>query len=1082
MATATTTPRAWAPWTTYAHRCAHPLVLERIALALRDDTQPGQPAPTTAALPVIRLRLHIIEHHLIEERWTLEPGLVRRLCVPPAFGAGEWLHWLLLEQGLATFEETVLWTAHTAGHPAIHAAIAGLARALGVTDGLPDRERGLVAIALENGGGGRENIVAQAILRRLVVARLLSQWLLAPVRAAAGEWAYVATLFGDTHLEWMAAAYRYARWDDAFFLETGALDAVYPLPHRVVCFEELPDLAPLLSIAGLTYEAARNKNRTTLLREVARLFLGKQINQICHLRHLFEAIEAGMALYPEIGELLRLALWCALLGNFPGAHARLGLAARLRVTLAFARNPLAAGTPSDTDDAALLVFVNRYRYISLFMLHELFVTTCERDLVYDRLFSDSGIKWTDYKALVRHATGEVRRALDADTDRASGDDLNGGFWAPMTWRALEDTKRSPIEQLHELCRTTTKKIRKGRAEQLIYKKMISVQHAVVGHHMARLYAQPEHAAWHRLRHTEPDTEAHARHLLDAAPPTLRDLFVENFARPYWARQGPAPPPLAPSPYAPTAWPEVVDDFVREHLLLEPVRTVLEHRRDVFLRVAAAAADETMEVGAALRQREVLPLRYLQVLQLTRAQALEVARWVHRYYAYDEPDNKYRALALTFGKVSLYAHMAVKLYFKLVTEFRAEQLIVRPIDEALRVQNVLRDRLALAPADASPPELGHSLFCARCARFTCPLRAAPFWIDAEHDAHLMEQAVNAAQEKAGRVLAVDDFITPPHNIGASKHLFDLRDGMRYCKRGTIPTLKRIKAHMQRARPVEGVPDEDAEGGAPDEIEFTARGEPRLRAPPVNPLAVVVSAPTSRPPADLTPKQRTHARTMRALARAAAPIMDSLRAESCERAPLVVANLVGLWYQRHRTIYGHCVYCADLVVVTAWKMTNYGLSCMNHPHAEFAVDSFAALAFAAIRAAPVSGGRAARARVIAEPVYRANKLLTRDAMQLEMQTTGGVARHPHLLDTPVPCAFCARYDTQFTIRVYDSMYRMYELPLCAVDLGVLRHQIPALQIGKAGAPAVEPMALYEAARELAMAHARRMPAPPLGDETL
>jgi len=70
---------------------------------------------------------------------------------------------------------------------------------------------------------------------------------------------YALQVFVDTHLDWLAAAMRYGEVDDRFWLAEGHLTAVYPLPNRVRCADELPNLAPLLLHADLLMEAAKTK-------------------------------------------------------------------------------------------------------------------------------------------------------------------------------------------------------------------------------------------------------------------------------------------------------------------------------------------------------------------------------------------------------------------------------------------------------------------------------------------------------------------------------------------------------------------------------------------------------------------------------------------------------------------------------------------------------------------------------------------------------------------------------------------------------------------------------------------------------
>lgn len=932
----------------------------------------------------------MIEENGWLDTWLSDGEVGPKLGAPSDVSHYEWLKWLVLEQGLVPFEQTILWVAATSKEEKISLALEQLAENLELNSGIKFHKKGPM----------ESHLLEHAIFRRLLVAKLLSEWLFPRLQRPTEELVYQSILFGDTHLDWLAAAFRYSRWDDRFYFpldgtEGGSclLDELYPLPHRVVCFEELPNMSALLDISGLASEPERNRKNATLRSEIAKVFLGKQMNQICILRHLVDTVSNYAREYPEIGTLLHLVLHCALLGNFPGSHHRPALATRIKVTLLFGRQPIGSKLTYDVDLTQILQFLDKYRRTVLFLMHEYFVSTCERDGVFDQIFS-STIKWNDYKAIVRYATGRIRLGLAQQTEQ--------NFWAKCSWLDMEETRDAEIQMLHNLSLMTAKKIKKGRAEQLIVKKMISVETSILSHHLKALYTP----IWWIIRalNPAPSTPAALQTMMAQHPTAPLDQFIAH-----WNEHG----------HKFSSWKQQVDDFVLHHGLFNALLVKLEQMAPVFHRIAAAAAQESMRTDVSQRTREIIPLRYLQVLGLSEAQGTEVKRWVHDYYVYDQPDNKYRTRARLFGQQSLYAHIVVKTYFRLFTEYRTEQLVVRPIGEALRIQTALRNRLNLLPSETSPADLGTSLYCRHCQAFKRPLKNAPFWIELEYDEKRSAAFSHAAQQANGRLLTVDDFVHPSIEMGLSHHIFDLRTGQRYCGHSSSspPDLSRKKTERKKKK-----------------REFETKREKRRE------------------------KRRW---TSSVLGNLMGAITGYYEKGTCKTDPLIVTNLVGLWYRRGDLFHGHCVYCGDLTLVKNEKMTNYGLSCMNHPHAEFALDSPHHLAFSALRMTQF--GKAGKSSILC-PQIRAGKFLNREALQEELREMGGVVRHPHLLDHRTTCALCGHFQTQYVIRVFDEEYRLYEVPLCKVDLGLLRNQLPLLQLGRKHANAVEPISLHILQQEL------------------
>jgi hypothetical protein len=112
------------------------------------------------------------------------------------------------------------------------------------------------------------------------------------------------------------------------------LTSVYPLPHRVICSDELVHFAGLVTLAELDYDTGWLKRLHNMNVTLAYLFLRKAMNTICHVRSISDQLVSAAQRHPAIAKILRLVLQVALLGNMPHCSYRLGDASRIRVRLA----------------------------------------------------------------------------------------------------------------------------------------------------------------------------------------------------------------------------------------------------------------------------------------------------------------------------------------------------------------------------------------------------------------------------------------------------------------------------------------------------------------------------------------------------------------------------------------------------------------------------------------------------------------------------------------------------------------------------------------------------------------------------
>ncbi|HVK79788.1 MAG TPA: hypothetical protein VM915_04185, partial [Verrucomicrobiae bacterium] len=123
----------------------------------------------------------------------------------------------------------------------------------------------------------------------------------------------------------------------------------YPAAHRVLCAEELPDLAPALAYANPWYDMGSRKTQSALFSMLVLLFLVKVINSTCQRRGYMDILQRDIKAFPVLGRLMRLIVYCVLAGNLPRALHRLPLAARAHLAASFA--PF-ANTDADASFAA----------------------------------------------------------------------------------------------------------------------------------------------------------------------------------------------------------------------------------------------------------------------------------------------------------------------------------------------------------------------------------------------------------------------------------------------------------------------------------------------------------------------------------------------------------------------------------------------------------------------------------------------------------------------------------------------------------------------------------------------------------
>jgi hypothetical protein len=976
----------WSRWRTYAALVPHPLLLDRIVVRQTSHHHD---------LPIARLR-RAIKQYLVPMLFAADShARARRVALRThltyldpdiwtMFGAPLRLKpWLdqLLALAACSFESSLGLCLRNWSR--IVSIIHRLQRGLDTLGSLP------VDFAAPDTG-----CLMKVVFIRITVVQLFATWVL-PQSVLPNEddaLGYAATLYTDTHLDLISECVRAKRWDDDFLLaNSGArLTRYYPMPHRVCCVEELPNLSNLLVTADLYIDPDRQKKATTLKQAITHLFVCKMMNQICHIRHLVQTAVAYIGIYPVVRELFRLVLRVSLLGNIPLAQHRLPLDARVRINLAFGSGPDAVS------DGEIIRWMSRsHNRILMFLMREHFLYTFETESVLDTLASRS-VKWVDFKRIVRIANARTRDCIAAQ--------VRNKFNADISWDELQISKARAVRigvsagdfrmgrynrivECHVLSLTAMEKILKGRIEFIVTKKMIPVRSDLVLLHTAdAIDADPvlgRQLALIQTARTVADLPIELATILTRAAPSL--TLLDAFYLMVWRER-----------------------------VLPPVLEILRDAEQRIRVAAWAAAHETLDMTASVRQQRVLPLRWLKLLPLTDAERERIKRWVFGYYVYDLPDDQYRMHSYELGRTSLVAYFVVFYYFRFVAEFRTAQtapFILLSAETACRQLGILRDHYAQLPFEATLPELGLGLYCERCEKWATPLQESPIWITHAYDHADIEAHNHALELGTGRRQLLAEEIRRPWRLHDHRFRIDPLDGERYC-------VGRDKMHRQ--------PQDDAGGGDAGAGKKARGGD--------NPLVSLALTPIW-------------------------DIFEVTKKADCDSAPLSAVDLVGVWFHdaQHRLV-GLCNYCAAMTEVKDQKITNGGLSCMNHPHEDFPADHPQTIAFAQRYEDTTV---AYRHGADADPLH--------DLFQRQL------ARHPHVLDHIIPCAFCGerkRYKTRAVIRVFDNAFRLYEVPLCKVELGVLRLQLPTLKLGQRNALGIEPIWLETLVDELDRAFGQQM----------
>ncbi len=856
-----------ADWSKYATRYPWPLVLERRLLAALIH---GEEDERMRRLPLVRLRRHylaafipttttITTARVVEPLWVRWPEHTERLqasvakWITPAPRPNDpgWLRMLatdLIKPLLSSWEHAQAHMARPGFVTRFAPFVQGVAGLTGVWDGLAKLGAATGVDwtpLLDTRDGADEHLVLRTALWRIALSNWVAHRMLPRALLEHGDCEYQATLFMDTHLALLTSAVSYRRIDDTFFLienEGAVMSAIYPLPHRVCCAEELPDLTIYLLPADLAFDAGRGKKQLTQDQALMHLFHCKMMDTICQIRHLPGAIAEFCDKFPLIAELFRLVILVGLLGNLPEAHHRLALVARVRIQLDFVPDPLTGSDPErDAEfERRLMQWAITRKFIPFFLLREFFIYTCRADGVMDEHFSERH-EWRSYKSAVAFTNGNARTEITRQCKLAPLEPICWANINPITKNkaelklakrygfgdgapACDPIARNKAELAlamrngfgdgimrygHDLALMESQKILKGRIEQLLPKKMIPNEMDILQFHADQRLGQASHPLAALFQHATGRPQSWVPPSTEAAqiPRELRKAMKKNADR------------LIADPKR-CEQVDIIRRFVIETEVLPPIQVEIEELADLFHAVTwAAARDLTTSMrqycdkSGKCEREPVVPMRYLPLLGFTPAEVAQVRHWVYAYMLLDVADNQLKTQTYEFGCTHLTAFLKLKHYLRLIDLYRNDgHIILLSVSTTLRQLQVLRSRLCVEASEATPPALGKALLCGGCEKWATWVKPAPIWVECRYDERRMNLRIDKMRDQAtrngtvGAQFRARDFLIEPYVLNGSDAWLNLEDGERYCQYGKYPkdslTTQREVARIARGgRPVQ-----------------------------------------------------------------------------------------------------------------------------------------------------------------------------------------------------------------------------------------------------------------------------------------
>lgn len=518
------------------------------------------------------------------------------------------------------------------------------------------------------------------------IERYLKPWRTTDI--AQKEWfVYKNRLFCHTHLDLLTAMIYRKVYDDTLLVSSRLLYEMYPNCHRVICAEELPCLV------GYTFDnfktGANLKERCSLEARIGHIVTNKPMPNICKVRNVHKIIRRYGNSDKVIFDLIRLIMYCVLLGNVPNATNSLNLIACVRFTYSMSdrvaytvvpkdqgietdeqsrkkkakkkkkaggRSPGGAHakkTDNDEDDddedddfggdndeekkedTLFTKTLYKARHFIIFTLKIFLFYTSESSGCFDQVLNRNN-KWAQHKEIVRAGMAKCR-------DDISWQCMNITHDKPIDWTRIEfiykkddyDIKTGIVMKVHTPLLKTTVKVKKDSFENIIMKKMTSIEEEI-------------------------------------------SFGGENGGHPFVSFM----------------------DTENHYITLNEIHMIA--------------------YDMAISNREVMQTKWFQVVGMSPRGLSRLRDWIFCYYVYDKPDNAFKKSIIAFQTDSMSDYIILKTMIKLIIYYRHDHIYHLPSSYAVRQTMALRRLLCLDPLQPTPQLLGVHYMCPGCLKFANPV--------------------------------------------------------------------------------------------------------------------------------------------------------------------------------------------------------------------------------------------------------------------------------------------------------------------------------------------------------------------------
>ena len=335
------------------------------------------------------------------------------------------------------------------------------------------------------------------------------------------EWVtYRMRLFRASHLDFVTMVIRKRAFSDESLVKSRLLYKYYPSAHRICCAEELPCLVEY------TYDNSKTgsnlKERHLRKDRIGHIVTNKPMPNICKVRNVHKIIRRYGNHDKLIFDLIKHIARCVLLGNMPNTKGALDIMAAVRINMSFSDeiadtvitktkeeaeamkkkkktkkktktttkktsgdNDEEDGDEDDDEDddeekdeTLFTRWLYKCRHFVLFILKEFLFYTVESSGCFDKIMSGNN-KWCQHKDIVRAGMGRCR-------DDLSWQCKNTAYDTAIDWTRIEyiykkddyDIKTGIVMKVHTSLLKTTEKVKKDSFENILMKKMTSIEEEI----------------------------------------------------------------------------------------------------------------------------------------------------------------------------------------------------------------------------------------------------------------------------------------------------------------------------------------------------------------------------------------------------------------------------------------------------------------------------------------------------------------------------------------------------------------------------------------------------------------------------